>query len=182
MHYNYFRDYDPAVGRYVQSDPIGLNGGINTFGYVGANPLLEIDPRGLMGQGASGGSAAPGPYGFGGSGARRHVSTQCFLVCMTLKTAIGFSGGFGLSKGLGRLRPNVTNFAKALIDTIEDFGFRPINSLPGLIGSELISAWVCQDICVDPQKCTPETDDSLLGDARKVWRAVSEDVRHFTSQ
>ena len=35
MHYNYFRDYDPAVGRYATSVPIGLKGGLNTFGYVG---------------------------------------------------------------------------------------------------------------------------------------------------
>ena len=46
MHYNYFRDYDPAVGRYVQSDPIGLRGGINTFGYVGAAPLTNADRTG----------------------------------------------------------------------------------------------------------------------------------------
>jgi RHS repeat-associated protein len=48
LYYNYFRDYDPQTGRYVQSDPIGLGGGINSYGYVFNGPANYVDPAGLQ--------------------------------------------------------------------------------------------------------------------------------------
>ncbi len=46
-HYNYFRDYEAQAGRYVQSDPIGLFGGITTFTYTEKGAVLQSDPYGL---------------------------------------------------------------------------------------------------------------------------------------
>jgi RHS repeat-associated protein len=48
LYYNYFRDYDPNIGRYIESDPIGLGGGINTYGYALQNPLTHYDPDGRL--------------------------------------------------------------------------------------------------------------------------------------
>ena len=47
LHYNYFRDFDSSIGRYVESDPMGIRDGLNTYLYVAANPMRFVDPLGL---------------------------------------------------------------------------------------------------------------------------------------
>jgi len=48
-HYNYFRDYEAGTGRYVQSDPVGLFGGVATFQYADSDPIETSDNFGLKG-------------------------------------------------------------------------------------------------------------------------------------
>jgi RHS repeat-associated protein len=64
LHYNRFRYYDPALGRYITQDPIGLNGGANTYSYA-KNPIQLLDPFGLntMVMGGIAGGAVGGPPG-----------------------------------------------------------------------------------------------------------------------
>jgi hypothetical protein len=48
LNQNTYRDYDPMVGRYVESDLIGLHGGLNTYAYSGSDPVAYDDPLGLL--------------------------------------------------------------------------------------------------------------------------------------
>lgn len=101
LHYNYFRDCDSATGRYPQSDPIGLAGGINPYVYTN-NPLSEIDPFGLMGN-------APGTYGRGGPGPVSPRSGPTFPA--TISVGVGTIGILGIQGGA--LEAGIaTNFKK----------------------------------------------------------------------
>jgi len=60
LHNNWHRYYDPETGRYMTPDPIGLDGGINLYGYVGNNPINFVDPNGQWAVGAVIGAVAGG--------------------------------------------------------------------------------------------------------------------------
>jgi RHS repeat-associated protein len=47
------RYYDPSTGRFATTDPLGITDGINMYGYVGANPMMFVDPTGLLAKGVA---------------------------------------------------------------------------------------------------------------------------------
>jgi RHS repeat-associated protein len=47
LYYNRHRDYDPTTGRYIQADPLGLDGDANPYLYANGNPMRYVDPEGL---------------------------------------------------------------------------------------------------------------------------------------
>lgn len=67
LHYNYFRDYDATTGRYIESDPIGLSGGSNTYSYAEGNTVNLADPFGLAATDNPLG-VGTGVRGYGGAG------------------------------------------------------------------------------------------------------------------
>ncbi|WP_161966157.1 RHS repeat-associated core domain-containing protein [Steroidobacter cummioxidans] len=79
LNYNYFRDYDPATGRYVESDPIGLQGGLNTYAYANNSPLMFVDETGE--------NAAAGGAAIGGALLAR-VCSRAPAVCKELAKCI----------------------------------------------------------------------------------------------
>jgi len=69
LYYYRARYYDPAIKRFISSDPIGLGGGLNTYAYVENNPLQLVDPLGLAG--SSSGTPGLGPIVPPGGGTTR---------------------------------------------------------------------------------------------------------------
>ena len=102
-HYNINRDYNPVTGRYIQSDPIGFDGGVNGFGYVGGNPILYIDPNGkwLIFAGASYVGVVPGLIGF---------NTQMGIFWDVTKDTYGVYTSNGFSIGIDNSVGGVAGF------------------------------------------------------------------------
>jgi len=59
-HYNYFRDYDPAIGRYLATDPIWLIDDLNLYAYVAGSPINWADPLGTQANSHDGSKGRPG--------------------------------------------------------------------------------------------------------------------------
>jgi RHS repeat-associated protein len=93
LHYNVRGDYDPATGKYTESDPIGLLGGVNSYAYVGGDPMLYVDPLGLC-------------WIFSQStGQLTHAN---YVTGEVTNVAIGYSGiGIGLNTPLAQALPGI---------------------------------------------------------------------------
>ncbi len=109
IHYNYFRDYDPGVGRYVESDPIGLKSGLTTYSYASSTPLGIRDTLGLEGIGSwtyAPGTAARDDY----SRAMKNNPecktewTGCFWTCIDTTQADIVFYPIGMATGASELR------------------------------------------------------------------------------
>ena len=85
-HYNYFRDYDPALGRYLQSDPIGLLSGPNTYSYGDGQPTGRVDALGLWSFSIEYYDVFGGGLVFGDD-----PNTGRFI---SIRAGVGFGGGF----------------------------------------------------------------------------------------
>ena len=108
LHYNWHRYYDPALGRYLQSDRLGLFDGVDTYGYVRANPLRLIDPTGEYGlAGAAYGLISGGIGGYisgGWQGALAGAGTGALVGFVNIFGAhsAGAAAGAGIASLLGQ--------------------------------------------------------------------------------
>jgi len=92
------RDYLAAIGRYVESDPIGIDAGVNTYSYVRNRPLENIDPFGLVDwKGFFGGGGAIA--GVGGAIFGFDLTSEC--KCNRRVRIQGFASALAAGFGLG---------------------------------------------------------------------------------
>ncbi|OLK41098.1 RHS repeat domain-containing protein, partial [Xanthomonas oryzae] len=128
LNQNYFRDYEAATGRYGQSDPIGFEGGISTYGYALGNPLSLIDPLGL----------APNPA----------CAAGWIAACSVVGGGVGYWGGGVLVGVAGSEVPIAGNAA----------GFVAGSQLGGMGGASaggILGGLTAGIACPDEKPCPP---------------------------
>jgi len=139
--HNGYRDYSASLGRYIESDPIGMAGGTNTYSYTDADPLLKVDPSGLFcvpeWLAALSGSAVGGAVLGGLTGAAETRTPQLAAVGAGVGAAV-----FGITTAAKQIfgdSPNGDSGASAgaqTLDTLVETG----GNLPAAIGAAAVTA------------------------------------------
>jgi len=142
LFYNYQREYEPAAGRYSQSDPIGLQGGISTYGYVGGNSLQRADSLGLQAVPLPLPVAPPGyvPYNPDRGNAEYGQSGDIYINTDSIAQDIVLKGIGILTSPISPVRPLIQMAAKPDREQRPQdcpAGSKPINQYPGLSSSDI---------------------------------------------
>ena len=149
LNYNYFRDYDPRNGRYIESDPIGMSGGLNTFAYVADNPILVFDISGLKARVCC--RKIPGDFGI------RH----CFI-------EFGEHGGRTVGLMGGRTSGEQWHTGRVGYD----HGFDDPNSLGTKCGP-----WKGEGSeCLKPDKCVIQAANEYPNPSEYRWRGPNSNT------
>jgi RHS repeat-associated protein len=140
--YNIYRDYDPALGRYVESDPLGIEPSPNTYVYVGSNPLGLSDPGGLApapnGNYSPGFTPQDGICTVPGAVGRSMNANFCILSCCKVHDNCYTKYGCNSSSWRGLIPPGYNGPCQACnlavvncILNVSSDGCDPITGCPG---------------------------------------------------